>query len=171
MELKPGVGSNTAGSCSGPLNKSPAISGFLHPRLSREAWKHSQTSAPAEARTFPGATPSPRSPVVRGGGRPEGAAVVLGLGSAVREDLGSALRACDGARRPPPKLHCGFVRGKGTRPARAACAHQHTPPRAAHAAHTPPRPGERDRPSPAPSAPDHNPPKRTRHRPRGPAAP
>lgn len=70
-ELKPGVGSKTVSSCSGPLNQSPAISGFLHPRLGREAWKHSQTSATAaEGRTFPGATlsrlhlspPGPRGP-------------------------------------------------------------------------------------------------------------
>lgn len=143
MELKPGVGSKMVSSCSGPLNKSPAISGFLHPRLSREAWKHSQTSATAEGRTFPGATPSRPHlvpPVPRGprGWETRGAAVVLGLGSAVREDLGSALRAGDGAgdRHGSSTAVSSEVKVRARR-ARRVHPNTHTPARSPLRTHSP----------------------------------
>lgn len=58
-------------------------------------------------------------------------------------------RACDRARRRCRELHCSFVRGKGTRPARAACAHAqgththtHTQPAHSPLINTPSRPEE-----------------------------
>lgn len=63
-------------------------------------------------------------------------------------------------RCPPRELHRSFVRGKGTRPARAACAHKHSLARADRASPSPAGLAERDHTPPAPSAPARNPPER-----------
>lgn len=169
MELKPGVGSNTVSSCSGPLNKSPAISGFLHPRLSREAWKHSQTSAPAEAELSQGQLCPLGPPWSAGGGRPGEPRWCWdpALQSAKTWALRSGRVTAPGDRHRSSTAVSSEVKGRARRARRV---HTNTHPRAqptrhtlplalgsAIARHQPPRPLTRTHPS-APAT-DHEAPR------------